>query len=198
MPIGDVYQVKLSGNALSQTLLNIFYYEQVSGASGDASDLGTAFMNEIVMTVNNILSSDTTLTDMEIISLADGSDFYVDNFSLPGERGSVSSTSFVAWSFRLNPVNINFRAGGKRFGAVSTTDINDNSPTSGVLSGLNAVAVKLGEPITGGGNTFRPRIKHQLPIVDTNAPIEYSYVNVGSAEFARISTQRTRMPGRGN
>lgn len=197
MAIGDVYELKLSGNTLGQTVLNIFYYEMTVGSGGGASELGLTFYGNVVLSLLPIVSSDTTYTDIEIRNLANGQDFYVNNFSVNGTRGGTSATSFVAWGFRLNPVNVNFRAGGKRIGSVSNVDINDNAPVSGILSALNTVAADFGKALIQSGNTYRPRIKHQLPIIDTNAPIEYDYINVGSAEFARVTSQRTRMAGRG-
>lgn len=190
MTVGAYYELKLSANTLGVTVLNIFHYEMTAGSGGGSSQLGDGFFLNILDNIGAVCSSDTTFTDLEVRNLSDGTDFYTRAFGVSGGRGSVSGTSFLAWSYTLNPANINYRAGGKRFGSISSADVIDNSPSGGILSNLNSLAVAIGGVLTNGGNSYRPRIKHALP----GSPGEFSFINVANAVFNRISTQGTRKP----
>lgn len=191
MAVGDVYQFKLSANTMGVTDLNIFHYEMVAGSGGGSQQLADGFILNVLDNIAAICGSDTTFTDVEVKNLNDGTDFAVEAFSVPGARGSTGITSFLAWSFTLNTANINFRAGGKRFGSIASGDVVDNNPSGFIVSNLNACAVAIGGAVISGGNTYRPRIKHYLTGTD---PAVYSYVNVANAVFHRVSTQGTRKP----
>jgi len=191
LAVGDAYQLKLSGNSNGVTILNIFHYEMVAGSGGGSSQLASGFVLNVLDNIGAVCGSDTTFTDLEVRNLADGTDFAVDAFSVPGARSSTAATTFLAWSFTYNPANINFRAGGKRFGSIAILDVVDNNPTGGMITILNACAIALGNPIVSGGNTYRPRIKRKTPLSD---PATYTYINVDNVEFHRISTQGTRKP----
>lgn len=191
MAVGDFYELKLSGNTNGVTVLNIFHFEMTAGSGGGSLQLGNAFLLNTVDNIGSVCSSDTTFTDLEVRNLNNGTDFSVEAFSFSGVRGSNSATTFLAWSYTYNPSNINFRAGGKRFGSIAALDLVDNSPSATILSNLNGLAVALGGALSGGGNTYRPRIKRKTPL---SAPATYTYVNVDSVVFHRLSTQGTRKP----
>jgi len=193
MAVGDFYTLKLSGNMLGQTILNIFHYEMITGSGGGSAELNTGFQANILTRIMAIASSDVTYTDIEIFNWDNGSDFVVDNFSQSGQQANQSSTSFLAWAFVLNAANINNKPGHKRFAGVASVSLQDNAPASAIITSLNSLASVLGSPIISGGNSYRPRHRYKI---ESNIEGVYNegWVNINSAEFRRVSTQSTRKP----
>lgn len=191
------YLLKLSGNILGQTCLNIWHYMSVTG-SPVAGDLGVAFTTLVLPSIGAIMSNDTTLTDLEVVNIALGSDFYVSAFSASGVRGSQTSSPFNAWGFILNPGNINVKAGGKRFAGVAATDIFDGDPVGGVMAQLNTCALNIGRALVTPNGNFRPVLEsircNKDPVTGKcngtfQAP---TYPQINSGTFDVQTTQSSR------
>lgn len=149
------YLLKLSGNLLGQSVINIWHYTSVSG-SPVASDLGGIFEVTVIPALMAIGSSDLTYTDLEVKNIASGTDYYVNSFSLKGTRNGVSSSPFNAWGFKLNPGNITVKAGGKRIGGVARDDMYDGDPVASMLSPLATAALWIGKALVTTAGNFRP------------------------------------------
>lgn len=191
------YLLKLSGNILGQSCINIWHYASVTG-SPVASDLGVAFINGVIPAISAIQSSDTTLTDLEIVNIANGADFYVNAFSVGGVRGGNTASPFNAWGFILHPGNINVKAGGKRIAGVSASDVSDGDPIGSIMAQLNTCALQIGRALTTGAGNFRP-VLESIKCNKSGTPLRCNgtfqaptYPQINSGTFDVQTTQSSR------
>lgn len=202
MAINDIYRLKLSGNFLGQTVNNIFHFENVV-ANLTAVDLNSGFMLNVLPYIRAVCSTNMTYTDIEIVNLSNGSDFYTNTFGENGTRvGGDDAPPFVAWAFSLNPNRIDRRAGAKRFAGIREGDIVSGVNTGAILGPLDDLAIALGNPIFVLAGRFTPVLKSIRCVKDpvtnkcTSAFI-ISYPRISSANYDSVSTQSSRKFGYG-
>lgn len=195
--MGDIFSLKLSGNLHSQTVNNMFFYEFVGAAGGDAQALGDLFYAWLPPIISTIVSSSYTMTDIEVQNLDTPSDYFVRAFSISGSRSATTQGPFQAWGFRINASSLVEKSGAKRIAGVAESDTTNGVCDSAILSDVNAVGAALGGALPlVGTKLFRPRIRH-LANPDELGPPEYYYGLVSSGVFTGVTTQNSRKYGRG-
>jgi len=199
MAIGDVYEVRLRGEYVSQVILNVFHYQSAGTADiaepelTIAAALGAILVAQLV----NIQVETFQWIDAYVKHLVDGGAEATFPFA-GGEPGVIAAEGLPphdAWAFRYNRSLTTTRHGQKRFAGVPETWQNNGVTVSGFLTTLDDVGDNLERDITdadgfGAGEILRPVIYSKF----LNGELRETPITnpVSSVSFVRISTQNTR------
>lgn len=198
MATGDLYQVKLHQTSFvrRQPMLNVFWYEQTSGAGG-ADKLYEAFETEVRAVLATLQSSEVEHDKVEIINTGDPTDFHTEVYaSAGGSVNGADTADFLAFGFRLERATRNLRHGYKRFAGVCEEHIDAGNLASSYATIASNVGTALAADIddVAQANTFSPRI---VRVTRTNPgvlPAQYSYLtgSIAGVTFYGFTTQNTR------
>jgi hypothetical protein len=186
---GNIYQVKVHQRLLSQDLMNVFYYEQVT-AAGDATELAETVDNEIVDLMLPIQVDDLEHFGVEVINLDDLTDFFTLNVNKFGSTGATESLpSFVAYAFRLNRTTRETRNGAKRIAGVPEGAVNGNTVVAPFVAPAVTLANAMGAELTAAVtlNRYKPVIHRR-----GSATLPDATNDVASCTFLGVSTQNSR------
>lgn len=187
--VGDVYEVKLFTRVLSQNLLNVFHF-QSANAIGNASELAIRFNLSVWAQVRQVLSSDTLYDHVEAKNLNDPTDFaFWVGTILNGSRNGISSPTHDALSFTLYTTRTDASSGGKRFGAVATSDVSDGALNGALMTQIATIEDALESNIAGVSAIYVPCVYGRR----VGAGLGLKFANrLSSASYLGITTQNTR------
>lgn len=199
MTIGNRYELLDGQEFLGQDVLNAYYYRQVTGASGNASDLAQAWVAAVLTPLRNCQNAALTHVLIGTKNLDIPTDFDIAPI-IPPAAGNVPGEAlppFVAWAFRLNRQQTDVHHGAKRYAGVTETWQDAGVALPGILANLFALAEVLDDNLVGAsGATYEPRIMRRL-LDGAGHLIGYEDFPMGIAQYVRISSQNTRKFGRG-
>lgn len=187
--VGDIYQVKLFTKVLGQNLLNVFHYQSAS-AIGNAGELAIRFNLSVWAEVRPLLSSDTLYDHVEVKNVNDPTDFsFWVGTILNGQRGSVSAATHDALSFTFYTTRTDANSGGKRFGALSTTDVIDGALTGSLMTQVATAENAMENNIAGVSAVYVPCVYGQR----VGAGLGLKFANrLSSVSYLGITSQNTR------
>lgn len=189
MAVNDVYKILMKTEVDTQRFLNVFYYQNTTGGTGNAGDLSDLFANFVALKILAILSSATVLKFVEVYNLNDSTDYDINTYSFIGGRSGNYDTRHIAHSFTLVRSRTDIKSGGKRFGAVSDVDVANEGWLSSLDPLLTDVSQWLVNPLVSApdATTWRPRLRaHRYGM---SLP---GYYAISSAPFLGITSQNTR------
>lgn len=179
----------------SEVFQNVFWYK-ASGTAATAEDLWITFEDSIPGEIANVLSSDTTIVEAEVINLADVTDFYAAGMSQAGLRGANSVSAYNAWGFKYTRPQRGMNNGSKRFGALSNDDLVNGFPTATVAGLLAALATTLQTPLVQGLLTYSPCCVKTIEVPNSSGSGTHyepdSLFICNDVQFVRATTQNTR------
>jgi len=199
MAIGDIYELRLRGEYVSQVILNVFHYQ--SAGTADISEpeltIAAALGNILVASLVTIQCDGFQWLDAYVKHLVDGGAEATNPFAggSPGEIVAEGLPPHDAWAFRYNRSLTTTRHGQKRIAGIPETWQNLGIAATAQLDELAAVADVLERDITdadgfAAGEILRPVIYSKF----LNGELRDTPVinPVSSVAFVRISTQNTR------
>lgn len=193
MAAGDVFQGKLFSDALGQTMLNVFYWEQVdaSGAAPPAQELAEAFETDVLPEMADTLSTSMTFNRLEMLNVAVPTEFYINPFGggVPGTQAGDMLPLTVCWSLRYPRAFPGTRDGWKRLSGIAEADINGTTPSPAALIRILAAGEAMEADIAGLTTTWKPVIVGKPIILGFNPPVRY---DVSQVEFGGVGTQNSR------
>ena len=201
MAVGDPYSLKMSGNLLNQTLITQCHYMNATGIGG-AEELGTTFISTVIPFITPVVVDEVTFTDIEVINLNDASDFYVETFSIKGERTGECMGPFDAWGFKKNVARPDRKPGGYRFGGVEVGAVVNGTANGFYAPRLASLANVLSNNMISGGAAFVLVVQSTRCIKGTDGKCTGSfyptdYVVVNNVTYDGFTTQNTRKFGVG-
>lgn len=191
MPVGDLYQLKAvqTNNPDPQEHMNVYYYQQTSGAASDADDLALNWAIDVMPSLLAIQSVRIGYIRIEVINLDNPTDFHTAPLTSgnAGLRAGEMLPQFVAWAFRLNRASMLSRHGQKRIMGVAESDQSNGVEVAGMATALATAAAALGANVTDAiGGSWTPRIARIAP------PSPHTSFPITGATYVRISSQNTR------
>lgn len=176
----------------SETIINRYYYQQVSGEGDSASQLIGAYLASVLPQILAIQNVQVEHYRIEVFTPDNPSDFAAESLTTGnvGERLGDPLPDFVTWSYTLQRPFRSFRSGRKAYTGVSELDQNGGVPAPGMSVLLDELATSLSESILppGGGYDFVHALVKNL---DQPIPIR-EVAALTSVSFRRISTQSSR------
>jgi hypothetical protein len=136
--INDVYQVIDTQMVNGQQALNVYFYRVQSTTLGaNASDVVTAFIEQILPSIVAFQQSEVVHTSVAAKNLYDETDAHEELISTAGSVATGDMmTNFVAYPFRMVGDNAAVRSGSKRYAGVGETGTTDGVVTDATLLGL--------------------------------------------------------------
>lgn len=217
MAVGDVYELICEQLYGTSTVLNVFFYEQISivlPAEGFTIGglLAEQWDEQVGSVIRTIQNQDVTHVEVRARNLFDATDAGVYPVSETGLVGTSNGMGpFVAMAFSLKGANPAVKNGAKRF-----VGVDESGQTDGIMvqpemiAGAEDVAEALAANVTAGDviptDTWAPTIVQR---VRSGSPGAYEYrlpENVGETVLSRIasalfnivlSSQVSRKYGRG-
>ncbi len=199
--INDIYQVKLFSTGLNTpvTALNVFWFRLtffgLVGAGGHvAHELALGFGSNTVAIANDIVSTATTYTKIEVVNYGDPTDFdlCIGDCLLPsnGARVGDSLPASDCWSFRYVRPGPGFRNGYKRFMGPSEEDVKaDGTADVAAVVLLNLLSDALEAEIeTPLEVLFEPVVARGTKILGVNP----GYQGVSTVQYAGVGSQNSR------
>lgn len=201
MTISDIdFKVSLHTSQGTQQCLNVWHYRKQSAhVAGDAQNLAAAFNVTVCAAIATMCNSQVNFGLIDVINLADPTDYYVQESS--AVSGAVSSTSpgprFLAYSFQQPRTRRDGRHGYKRFVGVSEelVDANGLNPTGALIAAIPNVATAISQIITSGGSSYRPMIPKSSLVTLPDLTQQYVLTDLfpmGPAIYLGVTTQNTR------
>lgn len=200
---GNIIQLKAAQTYLSQSILNVFYYEVVALDEGVTLEhVLTTFTGFWTTNIKPLQVTGCVLATLEAKDLSNGIDIASRSVNVAGSLTGDGVPSFVTLSFRLNRTTGLTRHGQKRFAGCSEAAIIGNDLSGGVLTAANAAAVAMAGGLLSDSGTndheLKPVIIGRTLQQDGSYELDITKVNdVQSAQYVRVSTQTTRRAGRG-
>lgn len=190
MAVDEIFSVTTTYSYLGETMQNRFYYLQTLGPAG-AALLGSLIEDDIMPPVQAIQSDDVTYSFIVTLNLDDTGDFDTIAFGGLGQRTGDGMPPFTSWGYKLISSDRVLRAGGKRFGGVSETDVTDGVADAGVITALQGVANVLWIELADGpeDNTWIP-VLHRPAVAEPAAPA--ITVSISGSPYMRVTTQSSR------
>lgn len=143
MAFSDAYQVLVHYNYIGVVGLNAFTVEKVD-AGLTAQDVREAYIDSIVPLWREIVHDTCTITTMDVISLAEPTDF---EFGFPvnisGDGTGAQLASHAAVSIRYNRTRRDVRHGYSRFFGIQEDSITGNNLNGGFITQVQALATAL-------------------------------------------------------
>jgi len=213
----DVLQLTLFQTYLSQTCLNVFYYQIVDEPSeGYLDGLISAFQETVLANMANWQPSAVAYNRIEVLNLFTG-DLAIESTLTPNGGGGGATpqsgepmASFAAVGFTLRRMNARVRNGRKSVVGVTEGSVTGNEITAG-FAGLGNIAIGFGEDLAPGlsADVFRPiivgRIKYEassgrdayrLPVTLAEMSNNWSYV--ADVDYSTdVTTMNSRKKNRG-
>lgn len=192
MPImtQDLYEIKMRQTLLGQEMINLFYYaDEDTGDPITIDQVGVTFRNDVYDEIRK--AQVTTVLGVDITTRKVGgiNENILDVLGSDGERPGPTLNSFSAWGFKLNRQNIDTRNGSKRFGGLSETDVEGNTPATLMETILDDVAASLAiSLILNSGAILRPAIFRRGSFIDDT----WFGTLVSNAIFRAVTSQVSR------
>lgn len=171
--------------------LNVFGYRSNLVVVNEAFELAAAFKAQLIPEIKKILSIQNRIDRVEIFNVTDGEGYYNDAYSpeISGERNGETLPDFVSYGYQYNRLVAGKRNGFKRFSNASEDDVAGPVPTGSMLTILNALGIKLAEPLNIGLiDTWFPVILERKP----TGVFPWTDHALLSVQYKRITTQNTR------
>lgn len=196
--VGEIFKLVQKWERSGQIWYNVYHYEVnqvIDGTSQASVDLCSAFIEDVQPLILELVSSFVTVTEYECQSLVVPSDYNV-TFPGAGNAGLVVGVEALPeqWTltmkcYRPYPP---LRNGYKRFGGIAESVVSGDSVAIGFASDIDNLSNALGSDIssTAGDYVFRPIILPGAYEGGTTPPPW----RANRWRFARMGTQRTRMP----
>jgi len=201
MAIGNHYTVTLTSDfSVLGELQNVFVYEQTAG-SGNASTLAEAFQSDVLAAIVNIISGNTTYTQLDVINLDNTSDFHTMALTEVGAIAGEALPPFVTAAFEYVRADRAVQNGRKSFGVIAESSQSNGFATPDYVTACGLVATALESDVedTATSSLWEPVIWRRPGTYASGvvtAPGEFYPIN--GVVFKRISTQNTRKIGRGS
>jgi len=199
MAIGNRYELIDFQSFEQQDCLNVYYYLQVSGISGNAADLISAWNINVLPVLQTIQSVFISHLAIGAKNLDDPTDFSL----LPhvpvvtGNQVGEAMPPFAAWAFRLTRQQTNIHHGAKRIAGLSEASQDAGVALPGFRPNLDNFAAVLGTNYVGvAGGVYEPRIMRKTKVLIPPS-IVYTDFPMGAGQYIRLTTQNTRKFGRG-
>lgn len=172
MAINDIYQVKVFQTYLSQNVLNVYFYRQITTGSPDnAEGLFEAVDAQILSEQMQIMNNSYDVPAMEVFQPAVPTDFFTarptNDTGLRVVAGGDRSPAFVAFGYRSNRAGPGTRSSFKRYAGMIDQDMDGNLLNPGFTSLPQVIALQaaLGADIDDGasGALYEPvQVKHPV------------------------------------
>lgn len=198
--VGDMFQLKVFCTSAGGTeeFMNVYWYVlNTFGTNPIGTPVAAALMGawnaQIKPDLSAIMISSGSIVRYEVVNYGDPTDFGIGStvFGLPqaGLRLGNSVPLATTVSFRYERNAAGARSGWKRFGALSETDINNNSVTVPYKALLDTLAASLFSNLVNVALvSFSPRVATGLKVLGFN-PSSYAPLDVA---YAGVGTQTTR------
>lgn len=176
MPLNTIYQLVHRQTAFTEAIENVYFYNHSAG-TGDATDLGNDWIDQILPLVLDIQNENMHTVGVDITNLGDLGDF--DSLVATGVGISTGAMlpSFNGISFTMKPDTRAVRKGGKRIAGMS-----EASQTNGIIDDtalearIETYRLALGANLVGVADTWTPVIvKRVKTAVAGTTPTKYKY-----------------------
>lgn len=155
----NIYQLKLGYNLpRNEPALNVFWYHELPGGAGNASDLAATFRTSLLGAIRPVLPNNVTLTFMQTLNTHQFSDNEIFTaFGAPLGLADAAIDKTAAIAFRRREGGIGTRYSYKRFPAPGNYNI-DGWTNSGATfyPAVNALILALGAVLVGVGASYEP------------------------------------------
>lgn len=199
MALGDVYEIRLHGEYLSQVIFNVFHYQ--SSGSADVTDpiltIAAAIGTYLVTAFTPFQVDGFQWLDTYAKHLVEGGTEATHPFA-GGQPGIISDQGLPAhdcFAFRLNRTLTTTRHGQKRLAGIAEGSQENGVAVSGVLTALGVACAAMAHAFDSGdgfstGAILKPVIYSTVLNGELRAvPVANP---VGTVQYVRISTQNTR------
>ncbi len=164
MAVGDIYVVKMFQEQFLESILNVFYYRQLTQiASENANGLFEGFDAAILANWAGCVIASISVINLEIFQPLVPTDFIdgvpTNNVGLRPDISLDRLPTFIAFSYKSNRFGAGSRASFKRFAGLEEADINANSmsPAFLALAPVIALQAALGNAVASvAGSTYVP------------------------------------------
>lgn len=190
-----LYKVVLQQSRAGVQMNNIFWYTQSLGANDAAEELWTAFQDEVLPTIADMMVT-THLFDLLIVK-AIFSDEAEYSAAPDPDAGTITASSDLASTYTCSSVRLlrtytDTRSGWKRFGGLQEIDLIGNYLSSGYLTLLQDTADVLATAI-GAFNFFGPVLVRPPGTYASGVQEGWKYNPISSTVAVnRVTTQNSR------
>lgn len=197
-----IYQITSFATYLGQQCLNVFHYQENTGAGAlspsDLDEMLDSFELGVITPIKAVQHANFVYNKFEIKNLSNGVDFRVKNVTIIGTDGATAGTelpSYVTLNFKLNRSSLVVKNGRKAISGLTEARVSGNTYTFSSTPVRTAIETGLGVSLgDGNGHIMEPVIiKRPIP-----APGGVFVVSdVASANYVALGTQNSRKAGRG-
>lgn len=198
------------GTDTSNPFVQVFMYDvnDLLPSSAVALSLAEAVDLQIVQETNgweNLVSTNMVGSRIIVTSPFDPTVLGIRSVTAVGARPGNSAPRFVSWGFKSERTRADIRAGFKRVGEISETDINGDVPTLAMLTILEGFAANLSAEleVSDGVSAFSAipvvvkRVKYITPEGRDayrlpNDPSEYAFSFATNWTFQAVTSQNSR------
>lgn len=169
----------------------VFGYKSNIAVVNEESALSAAFQAQMVPELVKVMHQFQAIDRVQVYNRDNGVGYFDFNYVVPvvGLRTTDPVPDFTTYGFQYNRVNAGDRNGFKRIGIPGEGDLTGNIPSAAMLTILNALATKLGTPLTAGAiQTWFPVVLSR-PNIHHATWTDYPILNV---VFKRITSQNSR------
>ena len=135
------------------TYRNVYYLRRSTGTDG-AAELLDEFLLQMVPKIANCISTGMQHVRMEAFNLVTSTDFAVLTDATGGGRTGTLAPPFLAASLRFERSDRNFRAGSKRYGRLSISDVGSKFLSATLQTNMGTLAAQIESGITYSGHQF--------------------------------------------
>ena len=191
MALGDIYELVDRQTFLGQEIINRYHYRNVV-ENGTAEGLAIGWIQDVLLNITPIQSSDLQHTVVDVINLDDETDFFsqVSGISGGDTASGENLAPFIASRLRILRSSRAIRNGSKRYAGLREGMVNGTVVTTSYHTGLQTLADALQLQVTSplGGNWELVLYGDVTP--NRPAPIVVAVADV-EPSFA-VTTQNTR------
>lgn len=177
MALSDVYMLRDFQVVPGETLMNVFFYQDLLLAS-NAQVLVEAYIAGVIPKAQAIQNSNLIHTLVDAVNLADPSNFFESRIEMSGFGSGDMLPIFNATTFALRLNSRALRPGSKRIAGVSESDQSNGSFVgSTILTAIEAYRVQMKSVLMSGVLlTFQPIVVKRVPYdVPDTSPVRTAY-----------------------
>jgi hypothetical protein len=197
MALNDVYSIVLTGQVLSQLMVNVFHYRQSTAGTADLSLLALAANTAVRDVVLVGLSGQANYTKTEVLQVTGGSNYFVEEYTaVPGGTSGECLPPAVCFTYKYVRAQLGRRHGYKRFSGVLETAQTNGIVAAALATYVSGVAAALAADLVPSDSIhYKPVVLHKMlngqPVVPPVAQ------DISTVIYSHLGTQNSRKFGRG-
>lgn len=161
MALNDIYQLKVNQELQGQSILNVYYYREITAGAGNAEDVITEFLDIVLDAQIGMQAPQLTVLSIEGINGMNNFDYHIETLSLVGTYGAGQTLpAHIGVAFRSISRGPGTRYSYKRIAGARTAFLGGNNngrfDTAFLESYGNPMGVALGTVLEGADGSYQP------------------------------------------